>query len=271
MSFKFNFKGFEHELAQHFNNEHHIVTEDLIRYWFISAHAEKGNGDPSIEIPYIRDNDNGDSITPLVRKNQPVLNSNNARADLYYGDISKKGCGRKKTVDEEDFVFEFKYHRCTRYSDCCTGTDCGSVFRDLNRLSILDNREKYFVYVFDEKMRKYYDDKISANSDSAFEIFKKLNGEKRQPVEHKVDSNFDKVIFDETNPDKVTRTGFGEINKGAFSQFNVNKDVFNNFNYKVQVLYSNKICDVYVNEFNKNKTADEGKNKSYYLIICQVV
>jgi hypothetical protein len=157
MSFKFDFSGFKDELAKHFSeqyvdkkgaqqkglDEHHIVTEDLIRYWFIHTHSEMGNGNHSTEIPYIRYNDKGNSITPLVRKNQPVLNSNNARADLYYGDISIKGCGRKKTVEEKDFVFEFKYHRCTRYSDCCTGTDCGSVFRDLNRLSILDNREKY--------------------------------------------------------------------------------------------------------------------------------
>ena len=71
MNFKFNFDGFKDELAQHFNDEHHIVTEDLIRYWFIQEHLS--NGMPSTEVPYIR-NKMDKSITPLrPNKNKPKL------------------------------------------------------------------------------------------------------------------------------------------------------------------------------------------------------
>lgn len=242
----FDFGNFENELKTHFDNEHHLVTEDLIRYWFIGTHSS--NGDAYTEVPYIRP-----GKTPLViNTNAPKLNSDRARADLYYGDIDN--C-KKKNADDQDVVLEFKYHRCTRYSDCCTGTDCGSVFRDLNRLSILENKEKYFVYVFDKKMKEYYDEKIKRNQDSAYEIF---NIKNRPSDLIKVDASFDNI---------VKQKGYGEVKKGAFSQFDKDNEAFTfaKFNYKVKVLYSSKITDITVTEFG------ESKAKSYYLLICQVL
>lgn len=242
----FNFVNFENELKTHFDNEHHLVTEDLIRYWFIGTHSS--NGDAYTEVPYIRP-----GKTPLViNANAPKLNSERARADLYYGDIDN--C-EKKNDAEQDIVLEFKYHRCTRYSDCCTGTDCGSVFRDLNRLSILDNKEKYFVYVFDQKMKDYYDEKIAKNPNSAYEIFNIKN----QPSGSiKVDGSFDVT---------VGQWGYGEVKKGAFSQFDTNNETFTfaKFDYKVEVLHSSKITDITVTEFGESKV------KSYYLVICRVL
>ena len=241
----FNFDNFKNELKTHFDNEHHLVSEDLIRYWFIGTHSS--NGDAYTEVPYIRA-----GKTPLlINTNAPKLNSDQARADLYYGDIDN--C-KKKNDDEQDIVLEFKYHRCTRYSDCCTGTDCGSVFRDLNRLSILENKEKYFVYVFDQAMKKYYDEKITKNPNSAYEIFN-IKNRPSNPI--KVDGSFDAT---------VGQWGYGEVKKGAFSQFDTaNKTfTFDDFNYKVEVLHSSKITDVTVTEFGKSK------DKSYYLVICQV-
>ena len=243
----FDFGNFENELKKHFNKEHHLVTEDLIRYWFIGSHSS--NGDAYTEVPYIRA-----GKTPLViNANAPKLNSDRARADLYYGDIDN--CKKKNAV-EQDVVVEFKYHRCTRYSDCCTGTDCGSVFRDLNRLSILENKEKYFVYVFDQKMKEYYDEKIKKNPNSAYDIFNTGNNRPSNPI--KVDGSFDVI---------VGQRGYGEVKKGAFSQFDTNNKTFTfgNFNYKVKVLYSSKITDITVTEFG------ESKPKSYYLLICQVL
>ena len=241
----FDFGNFENELKKHFNKEHHLVTEDLIRYWFIGTHSS--NGDAYTEVPYIRA-----GKTPLViNANAPKLNSDRARADLYYGDIDN--CKKKNAV-EQDVVLEFKYHRCTRYSDCCTGTDCGSVFRDLNRLSILDNKEKYFVYVFDQKMKEYYDEKIKRNQKSSYEIF---NIKNRPSGPIKVDASFDNI---------VKERGYGEVKKGAFIQFNTNNKTFtfDKFNYEVEVLYCNKITDITVTEFGESKV------KSYYLVICRV-
>ena len=259
MNFKFDFSGFEQELAKHFNKEHHIITEDLIRYWFIQTHLQ--NGMPSTEVPYIRKKENK-SITPLIpSENKPKLipiihnggkKSYRVRADLYYGDINNIG---KQIEGKLDCVFEFKYHRRTRYSDCCTGTDCGSVFGDLNRLSILDNKEKYFVYVFDDNM---YDEYYKDKKQNIFSIFRVETGEQTPPKEICINSDFDKIVFGTSFP-KAAKN-YGEIKKGAFKQFddeNGIKHKFDDFNYKVNVLYSNKVCEI--------------EAKKYYLIICQVI
>ena len=262
MSFKFDFSRFKDELAKHFRKEHHIVTEDLIRYWFIQTHSQ--NGMSSTEVPYIREKEDK-SITPLISsKNKPKLipiihkggkKSYRVRADLYYGDINNN-C--EQIEGELDCVFEFKYHRRTRYSDCCTGTDCGSVFGDLNRLSILDNKEKYFVYVFDDNM---YDEYYAKKTKDIFSLFKILDGEQKSLSLFDV-KNFDKDIFNESS--YVANKNFGEIKKGAFNQFK-GPCRFADFNYQVKVLYSGIICSKNVTEWGKPKT------KSYYLIICQVI
>ena len=278
MGFNFNFKGFKDELAKHFSkkyvdengneqkglDEHHIVTEDLIRYWFKNIH-ESTNGMPYTEVPYIRLKGD-ESITPLqIKKDVPMLipivhkggkESYRVRADLYYGDIDS---GDEQDEDKIDSVFEFKYHRRTRYSNCCTGTDCGSVFGDLNRLSILKNREKYFVYVFDDNM---YDEYYKNKTQELFKIFKNLSVNSNNPIFVNVGKNFDSVVFGNKFPN--ASKGFGEIKKGAFSQFKGNCK-FAEFKYDIKVLYSSEICKVDVKEWGKSKS------KTFYLLICQVL
>ena len=105
-----------------------------------------------------------------------------------------------------------------------------------------------------EEMYKYYDEKITKNPNSAYEIFN-IKNRPSNPI--KVDGSFDAT---------VGQWGYGEVKKGAFSQFDTaNKTfTFDDFNYKVEVLHSSKITDVTVTEFGKSK------DKSYYLVICQV-
>ena len=254
---------FKTTLKDHFETEPQLVTEDAIRYWFIKEYENTvSKQTPYTEVPYKRQNKDGDYITPLKCKPSPALLSDSARADLYYGKVDFNSCQLRQGNGS---VFEFKYHRSTRYSDCCTGTDCGSVFRDLNRLSILENKEKYFVYVFDDVMKKYYDDKIEANHASVFDIFDVANTGKTVNV----DSGFDDIIFNKNDPSKANR-GYGEIKKGAFSQFDPSS-TFDKFNYEVEVLYSDEIWTGTVDGFNKDKNADKEIEKSYYLLICQVL
>lgn len=182
---------FKKELVKHFSVEPRLITECLIRYWFIEIH---GRNDAEIEKPY-----RTLSINP---KYKTYLASNRARADLYYGNA-------------EDTVIEFKYHRKTKYSSCCTATNMGSVFNDLNRLSILDNKEKYLIYVFDEEMKKYYE------KNSPFDILK-ISKAKVSP----------KIGINKTTDSKVA-IGFEEFKKQAFSGFNCKK--FEDFNYTVKI------------------------------------
>lgn len=127
-----DFKKFEEKLAEKFDVMSHLVTEDLIRYWFIQSQGRE-YADAEIETPYRR-----------LRVN-PSFNgtlSNRARVDLHY--------------KEEDVVIEFKYHKKVALSTTCKTTNMGSVFNDLNRLSTLQSADKYLIYVFDREMYDYY-------------------------------------------------------------------------------------------------------------------
>ena len=101
----------------------------------------------------------------------------------------------------------------------------GKVFNDLNRLSIIDKAEKYFIYVFDENMKKYYE------NHSPFDILKmsKVNtGDKLN-----VDGDIDKLLAD----------GYAEFKKQAFSGFTVNK--FKDFDYTIEVKRVETLSDNY--------------------------
>lgn len=61
----------------------------------------------------------------------------------------------EQTEVKEEVVIEFKYHKKVDRSTTCKTTNMGEVFRDVNRLSSLENKEKYFIYVFDQEMKDY--------------------------------------------------------------------------------------------------------------------
>ncbi|MBQ9485459.1 MAG: hypothetical protein IJU83_01330 [Clostridia bacterium] len=213
---KINYIGFTKELDKQFLVGPHLVTECLIRYRFIKAHSAKAE----IEVPY--------RVLP-IKPTKNYLDSKRARVDLYYG-------------NPEDAVFEFKYHRRTKYSDNCTATKMGSVFRDLNRLSIIDKNEKYFIYVFDDNMKNYYE-----NIKQKIDIFK-----------------ISKVKIGNTytiNTATDTVITLQSIREEAFSGFNPTIVTgFKDFYYTIEVKYVKTFQIVGMEDLTKN----------LYLIILQV-
>ena len=143
---KINYNAFVENLEKYFTSIPRLMTEDLVRHIFINAHSQICD----IEVPYIRTKA---PTTPLKINSIKLSYFKNSlsRADLYY----EKGV-EGITDNENDAVFEFKFHRCTKYSQNCTTSKVGSVFSDLNRLSTLTNASKHFIYVFDESMLNYF-------------------------------------------------------------------------------------------------------------------
>lgn len=222
---KINCSAFENELAKRFNNMAHLVTEDLIRQWFIETQSLTIKN-TIIEKPY----------RELISKHSRFYSEINsrARADLYYNGTNEQ------TEVKEEVVIEFKYHKKVDRSTTCKTTNMGEVFRDLNRLSSLENKEKYFIYVFDQEMKAYYDRQ-------AFDILKVGNYSSAQ-----IPSVLSKYIKDE----------HGEFYKSAFSSFSDNCQDFSYFGYTVEVLYSNHITTY--------KTLAENSDNSIYMIVLQV-
>lgn len=224
---KINYKAFEDELALRFNNMSHLVTEDLIRQWFIET-QNLTIKNTVIERPY--------RLLKLKSKFISVLN-HRARADLFYdGKIAQ-------TDQSEDVVIEFKYHKKTPYSDTAKTTNMGEVFRDLNRLSTLNNKEKYFIYVFDKEMKDYYDKHV-------FDILK-------------VDADCGKTLNSADIETLIKGKKSAEFKNAAFSPFDKKIVIdFNFFSYTVEVLYSNHITTY--------KTFDGNSDNGIYMTILQV-
>ena len=192
-----NYGVFEKELSKKFSLMPRLVTEDLIRQWFIDTQGLT-YGETTIEKPYRTLN-----INPPYK----TIINNRARADLYYQENG-----------DEDVVIEFKYHKKVETSATCKTTNMGEVFRDLNRLACLGNKEKYFIYVFDDEMKQYYD------KNSPSDILKIGN------------ENIIKTIPQQLSG--IEKNENGEFFNSAFSSFSKDFQDFCNFNYTVKVLYS---------------------------------
>lgn len=156
----------------------------------------------------------------------------------FKGHITKRV--RADLYDEQsDTVIEFKYHKQIDTSDSCETTNMGEVFRDLNRLSLLGNAEKYLIYVFDDEMLNYYKKNAITN------IFNIEKSDLSVPSNINGDKNLHKEFF-----------------KTAFSSFDDEYKDFSKFSYTVKTEFSSKITTV------KDR---DGKNKSFYLKIYKVV
>ena len=215
---KINYGTYVEELTNRFNNMAHLVTEDLIRQLFIETQKFTIRN-TIIEKPYRE-------LLSMLSRYYSEINSR-ARADFYYN-------GKN-----EDVVIEFKYHKKVDRSTTCKTTNMGEVFRDLNRLSILENKEKYFIYVFDQEMKDYYDSQ-------PFDILK--IGKNNTAT---IPASMSDYIKDE----------HGEFYKNAFSSFSDMFQDFSGFSYTVDVLYSSRIITY--------KKLD-GKHDNIYLIILSV-
>ena len=214
---------FTNNLQSHYNNEGYLFTEDLIRYWFVNyfmtIDKTKSKLNTEIEVPYLK----GSTTKLRLKKSCPIslksssAGENRSRADLCY-------CN-------EDEVVEFKFNRCTRYSKSCTNSNLGSLLNDFNRLSILENKHKYSIYVCDEYMKNYLINRHKTN-------FPFLD--------------FNKTIATFTySKEYYNMPNFKDILKNAFSSF-IDKDEYyknpslfdlRKFGYKIKLLYKNKISD----------------------------
>lgn len=190
-----NYEKFNDKLKTKFNDIPRLVTEDLIRFWFIES-QNLSVPSTTIEKPYKK---------LIISDNFSNCLTNRIRADLYYA--------------PRDTVIEFKYHKKIESSDSCKTTNMGEVFRDLNRLSVLTDKEKYLIYVFDGEMKEYYD-KRAVNDILKF------------------DKSFECKVSGEIN---INENSNKEFYKAAFSSFCDGYKNFSKFNYTVRKVYSNKI------------------------------
>lgn len=197
-----NYNPFIIELSKKFTDMPHLVTEDLIRQWFIETQTLTYK-DTRIEKPY--------KCLSIKPKFKGVIN-NRAHADLYY---QEDGI--------EDVVIEFKYHKKINTSPTCKTTNMGEVFRDLNRLACLENKEKYFIYVFDQEMKKYYDKKYKEYKTLEFLVYDKAKGE------YQVGVNIDR----EKLPKNALDTAFSPFG-GVFNEFA-------DFDYDIQIEHASAL------------------------------
>ena len=209
-----NYISFITELNQQFSKMPKLITEDLIRQWFIDTQSLTYS-ETIIEKPY--------KLLSINKKSSVVIN-NRARADLYYQEHGK-----------EDVVVEFKYHKKIDTSTTCKTTNLGEVLRDLNRLSCLNNKEKYFIYVFDKEMKDYYDNAYTKYKDLEFLSINNANGK------YHIGANLDIAKLPKNVQDV------------AFSPFSKSYKKFANFDY-----------DINVNPVNIPTT-------DYYLIVIKVL
>ena len=216
------YKVFESELEKYFKAERHLITEDLIRYIFVKIH---NSNKAQIEVPYIRTKSPATSI-----KIKPTclsyFNNSLARADLYY---EKNSSGI--TDGESDVVIEYKFHRCTKYSNNCTTSKIGSVFADLNRLSVLENNEKYLIYVFDQNMQNYFSRGLIPDSPRGYFDINQIN----------VGDIYNISPSLSKNPEFFG----GDFSKNALKGFDgrIVPDM-SAFNYKIQLEYAGKFPNV---------------------------
>ena len=218
---KINYSDYVSQLENYFSSISKLMTEDLVRHIFVMLH----NKNCAIEVPYIRTKS---PITPLkVKKTKLTYFKNSlSRADLYY-ERGVKGI----TDDEKDAVIEFKFHRRTKYSQNCATSKIGSVFGDLNRLSLLKNDTKYLIYVFDKNMFDYFDKCMKPNDPRYYFNTKSLSVGSLYTIE--------------PNPSTAPRFFEKEFSKNALRGFNsaVASDM-SAFCYDIELEYCGKIPNV---------------------------
>lgn len=153
---------FINEVNSAYNTAAHLITEDTIRSLLIKA-MKVPVSDIEIEVPYVVNpgtkTNKKRNCTPIKVLDSTWFNSERNRADIYY--FSTKlpvgfDLSNPRPVAVDDIVIEVKYHRATPYSDNCTTSKAGGAFNDLNRLSMIDAKNMYFVYVFDNDMHDTY-------------------------------------------------------------------------------------------------------------------
>lgn len=223
---------FINEVTSAYNKAAHLITEDTIRSLLIKA-MKVPVSDIEIEVPYVVNpgtkTNKKRNYTPIKVLNSTWFNSERNRADIYY--FSTKlpvgfDLSNQRPVAADDMVIEVKYHRATPYSDSCTTSKAGEVFNDLNRLSMIDAKNKYFVYVFDDDMYNTYNgDKINYNATILKTTFNIGNT----------------AVIDNNYPITSTSKKVKNFKENAFKTFKDKYSDFSYFNYKVKCVYNANI------------------------------
>lgn len=194
-------------------NDKELFTEDYIRYVLIDTLRNNTMGSKySIEIPYIRNKVN----TKFGLNKYDCFSNEKPRLDLYVQN-------NDSTID----TIEIKFHRKTAYSNNCTTSKAGSVFNDLNRLSVIDSKcNRYLVYVFDADMHKTLNGKcISYNSSVLSDSFKAGS----------VLVTIDKQYHKPQNGKNYSK----DFTNRALSSFNNHYNNFSCFSYGVECIFNN--------------------------------
>lgn len=220
---------FINEVIYAYNTAAHLITEDTIRSLLIKA-MKVPVLDIEIEVPYVvnqgRKTNGKRDYTPIKVLNSKWFNSERNRADIYY--FSTKlpvgfDLSNQRPVADDDMVIEVKYHRATPYSDSCTTSKAGEAFNDLNRLSMIDAKNKYFVYVFDDGMHDTYNNGGTHYDAKIFkDTFKSGNVAS-------IDNNY---------PITSTSKKVKNFNENAFKTFQSVYTDFKYFDYDVQCVYN---------------------------------
>lgn len=211
----------------------HLITEDSIRHFFIEALVANGISinDIAIEVPYVvnpsKKGKGKKSSTPISIIYKTWFNSERNRADIYcYSITGAHSDFNRKANKNHDIIIETKYHRATIYSANCTTSKAGEAFNDLNRLSMIDADNKYFVYVFDCEMYNSYN---GEKTHYASDIFKKTFAVGSRKT---IDSNY---------PVCATAMSVKNFKKNAFHTFKDSYSDFSHFNYAVESIYNDII------------------------------
>lgn len=150
----YKLEKFEEKLCTELTESPKLVTEDLIRHWYIKT---VGKDDARIEVPYCE----------LTKKSETakLYTSTRSRVDLL---LKKRNC-----------AIEFKYHRKNKPGQSCTTDNLAYVIKDMSRLSLLDIEHKVVLYVFDKEMHAYVNKHCNQllQKDASVELssLKKLN------------------------------------------------------------------------------------------------
>lgn len=201
-------------LKFHFSINNRVVDESLIRWLFICIHKI---ANAHIEVAY-KQNKKG-TLLKIKSSFASIFLSNKSALDLY--------------IPATNTAIEFKFHRKTDNSNNCTTTKVGTAFKDINRLSILENCEKYFIYVFDDQMAGYYSNNSNKSKDFPQYYF-----------------DLDCIKTGDTfNINKTTAPSQYSVTfrENAFLGFFKSAQSFNSFGYCMTVEFAGKIPDT---EFN---------------------
>lgn len=128
-----NWKQFINYLSAETIKNGQNMTEGMLRYWFMGG-IRFAVENLAIEESYFGEKIKSNSSMPQLHK--PAKNA--PCADLYFEENGRS------------YVIEFKYGIGNNRTEMF-----GEAFNDLNRLSVISNDEKYFIYIFDENMHKY--------------------------------------------------------------------------------------------------------------------